>query len=90
MDMYDHVERGVDSGRCRSTSSEVGFDGEVEEDDSGERGRLLSGSGSDSSDSLQHKPMRRYVAITVVEILFVLAESSFWQVCNASIVALVL
>jgi hypothetical protein len=28
--------------------------------------------------------MRRYIAITVVEIVFVLAESSFWQVRQAA------
>jgi hypothetical protein len=64
MDMYDQVERGAGSGG--------------EEEHSGESTGLLSR--SDSSGGGAQKPMRRYIAITVVEIVFVMAESSFWQV----------
>jgi hypothetical protein len=43
---------------------------------SGEHSGLLDGSEAFE----RQKPMRRYIAITVVEIIFVMAESTFWQV----------
>jgi hypothetical protein len=83
MDMYDQVERGGDlASRLGSQSS--GSDDEIvdglgrDEDrhDDDESSGLLGGPDSTGSG----KPMRRYIAITVVEIVFVLAEYAFWQV----------
>lgn len=79
MDMYDQVERGGHRSRHSSGSLDDNSDGLGSNDDfGGEQSGLLSG--SDSSGSGSRKPMRRYIAITVVEIVFVLGESAFWQI----------
>lgn len=90
MDMYDQVEQGgcvVMSSRCNNFTD----DGSNFEDGSSSGGS--GGDGKDEEKDLmtvekldRQKPMRRYIAITIVEVLFVLAESSFWQVDWHSIV----
>lgn len=80
MDMYDQVESGGElprDYRSSSGSEEGVWLHPGSEEDTDEKSGLLS---PDGPESQSHEPMRRYIAITIVEILFVLAESSFWQV----------
>jgi hypothetical protein len=91
MDMYDQVEsRGGEEVESRGDRGEGG--GGTDEDsrllqrsDSDSSGADMGTSSSSSSSSGSgggggRKPLRRYIAITIVEIVFVLAESFFWQV----------
>ena len=88
--MYDQVERGGGlSSRLGSHSSgsddECGGGGGLRVLDSGDEdgdgeGRALLGDPAAAAGTAAQKPMRRYIAITVVEIVFGLAESAFWQV----------
>lgn len=80
MDMYDQVERGGGGGGRQSHDRGSWEEEEGLLNEHAQQPQYHSEGGEEVEGGGLGKPMRRYIAITVVEIVFVLAESFFWQV----------